>query len=610
MSANAKDNMSIPTERTATAIDPIINAYRSGHQTVLLSGRSLFDLHINERGELRPLRHTLIRRAREEFGMTTLLYNLALGPRWSWEGFDGKERRDFESKLEAARVPLYEEVRNNITGRPPHERAVDLLKSIQQTIEQGSDIPPVLALLEWGEDLVPDSERGAINDWIMQMNELLVMIGSDYLRRRHPFLMVLAGTPERMDRRVVNSLQPVHLAQPERDEKTLFIQMLRGMPHLKGASYEEGLDDSAVANLTARTPNQSLEEAFFESDRTGRPITHTRIVERKRADVVALSEGTMTLLDAERVAGIKLVGRTIEHVLTLLLRWAQGLKQGDPLTPMNILLAGAPSSAKTDLALFAALMSQTPAYALLSPKGSLVGQTEKLVRLLFRIFKELSPAFGVIDEITEAWQTQRNSTNLDSGASDSVLAEMLTALSDSSRAGRTLLIATTNCPWKIGAAAADRFMFVPVLSALEEDFSAILCAIGERLLPDADWDASSAEVKNAATVFYRKNATPRTMRSILSSKIASGEERVLRHLLPKAAADCAPRHPRDRASAEYADLYAISVCSDLALLPWHNRIFDYPLPAYLKGIVSETDGTIDIDRLNRRIEELRPNVNV
>ena len=39
-------------------------------------------------------------RAKKEFGMATLLFNLALGPRWSWEGFDTPERKQFESKLD------------------------------------------------------------------------------------------------------------------------------------------------------------------------------------------------------------------------------------------------------------------------------------------------------------------------------------------------------------------------------------------------------------------------------------------------------------------------------------------------------------------------------
>ena len=602
----------MPTNNQPTAIDPILDAYRAGHQTLLISGRSLFDLHVNERGELRPLRNTLVSRVREEFGMGTLLFNLALGPRWSWDGFDSDQRREFEGKLDAAHIPLQQEVRNTVRGRAPHERAFDLLASIQQTIERGSEIPPIMVVLEFGEDLVPDAERGAVNDWIMQMNELLALMGSDYLRRRHPFLMILTGTPERMDRRAVNSLQPVHLPQPEREEKLRFIKALQTMPHLKGATLEDGLDDSAMANLTARTPNQSLEEAFRESSRTGRPITHIRIIERKRADVVALSDGTLTLLDTERVRNIRLAGRNIERPLQLLRMWATGLKNGDPQTPMNVLLAGAPSSAKTDLALRTALESQTPAYQLLSPKGPFVGQSEQRARQQQRVFSELWPAFGMIDEITEALPMQRSSQNLDSGASDAVAAEMLNALADGSRAGRTLLIATTNCPWRVGSAMASRFMYVPVLSAVEDDYPDILCAIASRLLPSVEWDPANSIVKSAASRFFRKGAVPRVMRSILSSKISSGC--APGDLLTQAAADCAPQHPRDRAGAEYADLYAISVCSDFAMLPWHGCINDYPIPAYLKGIVSDQigadDGNIDQERLTRRLEELKPHVNV
>jgi len=605
--------MSKPTAKTSpqpTAIDPILNAYRAGQQTILVSGRTLFDLHIDENGDLRSLRHTLMRRAREEFGMATLVFNLALGARWSFEGFSMEQRRAFEAKLEASRLPMHDEVRNDSRGRAPVERACDFLKAVQKTIERGENIPPIFVLIEFAEDIVPHVDSGMASEWLLQMSELLALIGGDYLRRRHPLLIALAGIPERMDRRVVDCLRQVHLPQPEREEKQAVITALMEIHRDSNVTLEVGLDEAAIANLTARTPNQSLEEAFLESARTGRPITHERILERKRADVVTLSDGTLNLLDVERVQGIRLVGKNVERILQLLQHWANQLKQGNKDTPMNILLAGAPSSAKTDLALLAALISQTPAYTFVSPKDGLVGGTERRVRLQFRIFKELSPAFGFIDEITEAYQTQRMSENLDSGASDAVTAEMLTALSDSSRKGRSMLIATTNCPWKVGSAMASRFMFVPVLSAVADDYPGILVAIASHLLPEADWDAESSLVKTAAHLFYEKGATPRTIRTIISSKKSTGMGKRPEELLRLAAEDCTHQHPRDRAGAEYADLYAISVCTDKALYPWHERITEYQLPAYLKGIVSEKDGSVDPILLQRQIDKLKPQVNV
>ena len=157
---------------------------------------------------------------------------------------------------------------------------------------------------------------------------------------------------------------------------------------------------------------------------------------------------------------------------------------------------------------------------------------------------------------------------------------------------------------------ASRFLFVPVLSAVEDDYAAILCSVAGGLLPQMDWDANAQTIKDAAAIFYRKGASPRVMRTLIASKIATIGSRNGTELVKRTAEACAAQDPRDRASAEYADLFAIRVCSDLEMFPWYGRITEYPLPEYLRGIVSETDGSIDQDRLNQRIEELQPLANV
>jgi hypothetical protein len=100
------------------------------------------------------------------------------------------------------------------------------------------------------------------------------------------------------------------------------------------------------------------------------------------------------------------------------------------------------------------------------------------------------------------------------------------------------------------------------------------------------------------------------MRSLVSTKIATSSSLQGPALLARASKACAPQDPRSRASAEYADLFAIRKCSDLEMLPWHGRVSDYPMPAYLKDIVVGADGEIDHDRLNARIHELESIANV
>lgn len=606
----------LPRTRTAVSaptdgrsIEPLLDAIRAGHRTLIHSGRSLRDKHAGEAAGIESLRRTLVQAVWEDFAMGTISFNLALGGRWSWEGVASQESESFERRLASAGGALAAGIAAaGDHDRPPYERAYYLFGAVYRSLVSGGDLPPLLLLVEFGEDLLPDQERGGASDMVIQIAELLRLIASD-TRRDQRLVVLVSGQPERMDRRVLDCLYPVCLPQPDRAEKERFIAALRQSNFHDSATLEDGLDDSVVANLTARTPNVSLEAAYYESARTGRPITAARLVEAKRSDVVALSEGTLNLLDTERVAAIRLAGRNVERPLELIRLWADGIKRGDPRTPTNVILCGAPSTAKTDLALLVARLSQTPVYAMLSPKGSFVGQTEARVRLLFRTFKEMSPAIGVIDEITEAFPTERNSMNLDSGATQSVVAEMLNALSDASRAGRTLLLATTNCPWKVGDALGSRFLFVPVLSPLLEDYPAILWSIAANILPDEEWDPSDSRLVAAAQDFHRKGASPRVMRTLISSKIATAAKVQGTALLLRAAQTCAPQDPRSRASAEYADLFAIRKCSDLEMLPWHGRFASYPLPAHLRGIVTG-DTEIDHEALGRRLEELEAIANV
>ena len=86
------------------------------------------------------------------------------------------------------------------------------------------------------------------------------------------------------------------------------------------------------------------------------------------------------------------------------------------------------------------------------------------------------------DEITEQFPLEQSEGfDGDSGASRAVMGQLLTSLSDESRRGRALLVATTNCPWRIGAAMRSRFTVIPVLHPLEEDFPGILASIAEQV---------------------------------------------------------------------------------------------------------------------------------
>ena len=291
--------------------------------------------------------------------------------------------------------------------------------------------------------------------------------------------------------------------------------------------------------------------------------------------------------------------------MEFLRKQANGLRSRDKSISMNILLLGAPGTGKTDMAIQTAHCAAVPIYQLNSPKAGIVGETERRATLQTRIFASTTPSLGFIDEITEAMPMQRTH-NLDSGASDSVMQALLNMLSDNSREGQSMLIATTNCGYKMGAAMRDRFVVVPVIMPAIEDFPEIICSIAKQI-SGVPINPQDNYIQQAAKEFYDKHIMPRRIRAAL--KLVCQQD----GLTPKAILDAATdANPLDEASwlaAVYADLSAISLTVSKRLLPWYGREDSYPFPDYIKEILDE-NMEVEPVKLNKELNRLQPYVNV
>src|SRR5690606_1364773 len=230
---------------------------------------------------------------------------------------------------------------------------------------------------------------------------------------------------------------------------------------------------------------------------------------QKARDVEQLSEGTLTLLDPSHAEASDLAGLNTSHPRAVLRRFSEGLLREDENLPANVLLAGPPGTGKTQLAQMTARDARVAAYAMNSPKGPLVGMTERLARQQQTLLRQWTPNVAFCDEITEAFPLERSDVDGDSGASRAVMAQLLTSLADEGRRGRALLIATTNCPWRIGAAMRSRFTVIPVLHPLVGDFPAIVAALVDRLDPTSAIAPTDEAIVTAATIFFDKGANPR-----------------------------------------------------------------------------------------------------
>lgn len=587
-------------------IDPITRAYETGHAAILAHGRSLLDLVADGEGELRPLLELLRRTLRRRFGLHVVTYSLAEGLDWNPDGIeDGRDRAAVEGLLREHGLLDLEQGPGEV---PRLFRAIAALVRAGRRPETWTDGQPlgIAFILPFAEHLMPSVQGGIPAEDHVAAVQLAYAMAQSLSLRASRHLLLLHGREGLVDPLVAGVLHRVQLRLPDRDEKHTFVTA--AMNVYTRATFEGDLTAEQAAHLASNTPNRGIEHLLRNSHRTGTPVSAIDLTSQKAGDIEAISEGTLHLLDPSRVLGVRLVGRNIQHAAGRMVHQGEMLRRGSPHASSNIVLCGSPGVGKTDLALISANEAGAATFSLLNPKAGIVGETERRCRLQQDLLDQFAPVVGFIDELTDLFPLERTDFNGDSGASQAVMASFLTGLSNESRRGRVLTTSTTKSPWRMADDMRARMDFLPVLQPLRDDMPAIVSAISERLVPGVGLDAAHQDTVAAGHVFYEKGATPRHIRQALSNVMQHGAE-TLTPATVLLAARCL-QVVTGRASAIYADLWAIRSCLWRPYFPWHSDPANYPFPEYLKGVVDERTGEVLMDALETRIEEYRPHANL
>lgn len=582
----------------------ILRAYEEGHTALFVVGRSLYDFVVED-GKVRPMVEALRRCIRQRFGMALLRYSLAGGLDWDEVRMDDeRDRRTVRGVLQAHH--LLETGQNDNEPIRIIRGIVSLCRTPTDGLQWADGTGMRFAFLfEFSEHLTPGLLNGTQTTEQVVAIELTHTLAQSLALRSSGNLVILHSRADGLiDDLVSTALHRIWLPQPDTAEKEQFLEA--AVDVYNKASFSGGLKSPEVARLTARTPNRGLEALLRASHRTARPIASAELVVQKNRDVEEVSEHTLSVLDTSRIDGLNLQGRNIEVPRRILARLAEGLRKGDSNMPAQVLLAGAPGTGKTDLAIFTAAQAQVSAYSMQSPKGGIVGETERKCRLQYHALREWVPNVAFLDEATEAMPLTRSDFDGDSGASRAVTAAMLTALSDESRRGRSLLIATTNCPWRMGAAMRSRFTLLPVLHPLADDYPSIIVAMARRIC-GTELDPADKTIAEAGTLFHQKNANPRHIRAALTNALVLKGCLTAESVLFAAKDLCASS---DMASAIYSDLWAIKACSSLSFLPWSENPRSYNYPKYLEEVIDTSSGEPILGELEKKLEALRPHVNV
>lgn len=496
------------------------------------------------------------------------------------------------------------------------ERFHTVLQGLSDIARQGTVINltggrelRLFLLAHYAEHIAPDLDAGQMTLERVRIIEGLLDLSRRFSFIRSGHLVCLNESSPALIHRLLRQHFPVcNIAMPGVEDKRRFVEALN--VRYPEARIAEALVPADVASLSAGTHNRGL-HGLWKSSSEGTPITRSEIFQRRQEDVSAQSEGTLLALDAERNARIRLTGRMIRRPMEVLMNVAKGIRQNDPGTLRNLMLIGAPSGAKTQLAMHVAALSGVPSFELVLPKSQWVGESERRTRLQLQLLREQPNCLAILDEVEHLLPMDRSQHSGDSGVSQSLQGLYQTFLADASLSGRLALIGTSNRPFAISEAMRQRWVFLPVFSAIPEDVADILQAMLEQLGVN---DTTPAALHNAAAEFHRRGASPREMReAVIAARSLAGQGMSTDAIVQLAARNMIGG--TDHGSMLLGDLSALQFCRSNLYLPWHNGATgafdtDFPIPAHIREFVDNRTGEVDTDRLNHRVNVLLQQVNI
>lgn len=590
----------------------IFRPYDEGDRFVVLRGRNVFDLTINADGKITPI----IEEERTEAlkrGLILLEYSRSEGLSYDTSGLTRNETQDVDNVLRQFNI------QNSGKGNscPTDDEFSTVMRGLLKLVQANNypkfrDGKPMAFMIKilFAENNCPEMQPGFHSENQIVAIELASKLSKSIgLRKSGCYVLFCEEREGSLDNVLTRDIKIVRLSQPDKEEKGEFLQACKG--RYSNAKLLEDLSDEAIVNITVNTPNRSLEKLFFASDKTGNEISPKELFVKKQQDIIQISEGTLEAVDFNRIKANKLVGRNIQRPLEITSLVTDSIRTGKSTALRNLIYCGAPSTGKTDLATYAAFLSEIQAFMLNSPKSGIVGESERKTRLMLNLLKE-QHGIGIIDELELVLPMNRNIQSGDGGVTQNLMGQLQSFLSDSSLSGKVALIATSNKPGSISDAMLSRWVVVPVLMPLKSDYPEILTSIVNGINPEFQAEQFKQDILLAAETFFYSGASPREIReSIIASMAVIPDELSIDHILYASKDKIATGN---RLSYIHSDLMAIKFCSNYSFLPWWNIKTnspdpDYPYPDYIIEVLDESL-MINREKLDQYIKEIEPYSNV
>lgn len=448
---------------------------------------------------------------------------------------------------------------------------------------------PITLILDFSEHLIskqsPTIETQIVEESLTEIVYLPSSIKSGnklllYANSVHDFPTLLAAVPQ------------VDYQFPDISVYEQFLTIMAGRNEF--AKCENDLSETArsLKGLTL----SNVASIFKNAKSQNLTVGVNTILKEKQTLIEQISEGTLTLLP-RHVTFDDMAG--IERTKGILLGFSGQLRDGDINSPRGILLVGPPGTGKTTIA---SAIAQSCGWNLLelsdSIKDQYVGNSERRLELALSLVRSMSPVILFIDEIDQAF-SNRSSSSLDGGVSQHYLKTIFKFTADDSMRGKVLIVGASNTPHLLDPALLSRFVTIPVLENSPEQIAAIFPKIERRLFGSESLKPNSPVLLEASKILYKKGASPRQIFDVINHSLLQKGSINETAILESSKSF---RFNGDPYSSAYSSLVAIRQTAFEEYLPWYGNK-NYPVPAYLEGILDSETGVLDDIKLNQRIEE-------
>ncbi|EID54867.1 AAA family ATPase [Saccharomonospora xinjiangensis] len=376
---------------------------------------------------------------------------------------------------------------------------------LAEAVAATSRAEPSVLLLTDIDTLLPASSPPPVATVVLdRLREALTRAG----------LAVVATTahPEAVDPRLraVDLLdRELRLGMPDARTRAELLGVL-----LRQTPLDSGIDLGAVAertpgfvaaDLVALRRDAALRAALRHTGEGGEPrvrqqdlldaVESVRPISMSTTDTLAT--GGLTLDDVGDMADVK---QSLTEAVLWPLRYPDSFARLGVAPPRGVLIYGPPGNGKTFLV---RALAGTGALNVFSVKGAelmdkWVGESERAVRELFRKAAEAAPSLIFLDEVDAL--VPRRGQSSDSGASDRVVAALLTELDGVEPLRDVVVVGATNRPELVDPALLrpgrlERLIYVPPPDA--EARAQILRASARNtpLADDVDLDALAAQLE-------------------------------------------------------------------------------------------------------------------